>query len=96
MPILLGRARVPVMSVPILLPAMIVPVVPLLSRDPFELPEIRLASPGTLPPIVLPEVPCNVSIPTALGTAKVPVMSVPILLPAMIVFVVPPPKRMIP
>ena len=49
----LGRASVPVMSVPILFPAMTVPVVWDRTIPYSVFPEIRLESPETVPPIVV-------------------------------------------
>jgi hypothetical protein len=73
----LGRATVPVMSVPIRLPWMIVPSADSTPRPTEPFPEIRFPEPGDVPPIVLLS-ELMMRIPWPPGEApKVPVASVP-------------------
>ena len=78
----LPSATVPVLSVPMRLPWMRLSV-ELLRKKKLSrimprrpLPEITLPAPGSVPPMVLPDTPSSV-IPSLLGTARVPLESVP-------------------
>ena len=80
MPVPPPTATSPVTSVPILLPAMMLPCAPKPTERPvMSLSEMTLPAPGSAPPMVLSEE--ERSIPVWFNRLKVPVASVPMKLP---------------
>ena len=77
----LGRAARPETSVPILLAARTLPEAPRIWTPTTPLPEIRLPAPAAAAPIEVLLTPFRNTPSWALGRARVPVTSVPILLP---------------
>ena len=84
MPTALGLARVPVESVPILLPATTLLVVPssAMSTPSPLFSEMTLPAPAVVPPIVLPDAALSISTPVPFAMETSPVTSVPMSLPA--------------